>query len=77
MLSATMNATMTQQTPQPVILVTGAARRVGASIARTLHAAGGRLCLHYRNSADDARSLAAELNALRDARLSRPCVPDQ
>lgn len=66
MLSATMNATMTQQTPQPVILVTGAARRVGASIARTLHAAGGRLCLHYRNSADDARSLAAELNALRD-----------
>lgn len=64
MLSATMN-TMTQQTRPPVILVTGAARRVGAAIARSLHAAGGRLCLHYRNSADDARALASELNALR------------
>lgn len=49
----------------PVILVTGAARRVGAEIARQLHASGARLALHYRNSAGEAESLAAALNALR------------
>ena len=49
------------------VLVTGAARRVGATIARTLHAAGANLVLHYRSSADDAAALAAELNALRSA----------
>jgi len=49
----------------PVILVTGAARRVGAEIARALHAAGATVALHYRTSADAAATLAAELNALR------------
>jgi pteridine reductase len=49
----------------PVILVTGAARRVGAEIARTLHAAGARVVLHYRQSATDAEALAATLNAQR------------
>jgi pteridine reductase len=49
------------------VLVTGAARRVGAVIARTLHAAGANLVLHYRSSADDATTLARELNALRPA----------
>ncbi len=48
-------------------LVTGAARRVGAVIARTLHAAGANLVLHYRSSADDATALARELNGLRPA----------
>src|ERR1700737_2829526 len=46
-------------------LVTGAARRVGASIARTLHAAGADVMLHYRSSADDAAALMRELNASR------------
>jgi pteridine reductase len=46
-------------------LVTGGARRVGAAIARRLHAAGANLVLHYRDSAADADALAAELNALR------------
>jgi NADP-dependent 3-hydroxy acid dehydrogenase YdfG len=32
----------------PVVLVTGAARRVGAVIARTLHGAGYRVALHHR-----------------------------
>ena len=50
----------------PVILVTGAARRVGAQIARTLHAAGARIVLHYRASGSDAAALAAELNAERE-----------
>ena len=43
-------------------LITGAARRVGASIARTLHAAGADVVLHYRSSADDAAALMRELN---------------
>src|SRR5712671_5887626 len=46
-------------------LVTGGARRVGAAIARRLHAAGASVVLHYRDSATDADKLAAELNALR------------
>ncbi|HAF55710.1 MAG TPA: pteridine reductase [Thauera sp.] len=49
----------------PLILVTGAARRVGAEIARSLHAAGARVALHYRHSADEAETLAAALNAVR------------
>ncbi|MDP1652973.1 MAG: pteridine reductase [Rhodocyclaceae bacterium] len=50
----------------PVVIVTGAARRVGAEIARTLHAAGANLVLHYRASALEAESLAADLNARRE-----------
>ena len=46
-------------------LVTGGARRVGAVIARRLHAAGANVMLHYRDSAADADKLAAELNSLR------------
>jgi pteridine reductase len=48
-----------------VILITGAARRVGAQIARTLHAAGGRILVHYRSSAAAAAALAEELNTER------------
>jgi pteridine reductase len=46
-------------------LVTGAARRVGATIARALHAAGANVVLHYRSSAEDAAALAQELNGVR------------
>ena len=49
----------------PVILITGAARRVGASIATTLHAAGARVALHARQSVDAASALAVELNTAR------------
>lgn len=48
-----------------VVLVTGAARRVGAEIARRLHAEGARLALHYRRSTGAAQALAAEFNAAR------------
>jgi Dehydrogenases with different specificities (related to short-chain alcohol dehydrogenases) len=50
---------------RPVALITGAGRRVGAVIARTLHAAGYDLALHYRRSIDDARTLADELEQQR------------
>lgn len=48
-----------------VVLVTGAARRVGAHIARTLHAAGYDIGLHYRHSDAAALALAAELEQQR------------
>jgi pteridine reductase len=49
-----------------VVLVTGGAKRVGAAICRRLHAAGASVALHYRSSAQEARALADELNALRE-----------
>ena len=48
-----------------VALVTGAARRIGAAIARRLHADGYVLGLHYRSSQAGMDALLAELNAAR------------
>jgi len=48
-----------------VALVTGAARRVGAAIARRLHAAGASVVLHYRGAEAEAAQLEKELNAAR------------
>ena len=56
---------MTTALPVPVVLVTGAARRVGAEIARVLHAAGAGVAIHYRSSATEAEELAATLNKAR------------
>jgi pteridine reductase len=44
-----------------VALITGGSRRLGAATARALHARGMRLVIHYRNSADEAEALRAEL----------------
>lgn len=73
---------MTPRQDRPVALITGAARRVGAVIARTLHAAGYDLALHYRHSVDEARALAEELQASRarsvlpvQADLADPAAP--
>ena len=46
-------------------LITGAANRLGAQIARTLHQNGANLIIHYRESAADARTLEQQLNTLR------------
>ena len=46
-------------------LVTGGARRVGAEIARTLHAAGAQVAVHFRNSTAEAEALVAALNGVR------------
>ncbi len=51
--------------PRRVVLITGAARRIGAAIARTLHAEGCDLALHYRGSIGDMQSLVDELEAAR------------
>lgn len=56
---------MSEPSPPPVILITGAARRVGAEIARVLHAAGATVVLHYRRSAAEAEALAGALDAVR------------
>ena len=48
-----------------VALITGAAHRVGAVIARTLHEHGMRLVLHYRSSRAAAQALQEELHARR------------
>jgi pteridine reductase len=50
---------------QGVALVTGAARRLGAAIARELHASGMQVVVHYRTSEAEAQQLAASLNAIR------------
>lgn len=52
--------------PRPVAFVTGAAKRIGAVIARHLHAAGHDLVLHYRSSAQPMQALLADLNAQRE-----------
>jgi pteridine reductase len=46
-------------------LITGAARRIGAAVARRLHAEGMNVVLHYRSSEQEAQALCHSLNALR------------
>ncbi len=48
-----------------VALITGAAQRIGAEIARSLHAQGMDLALHYRSSASAAMDLKKELEGSR------------
>ena len=50
---------------EPVALVTGAARRVGARIVRELHAAGMSVAIHFHRSRKDAESLREELEEAR------------
>ena len=47
----------------PVVLVTGAAKRLGREIALALAAAGWRLAIHYRSSAAEASATVAECSA--------------
>ena len=50
---------------RPTALVTGAAARIGASIASRLHERGCDLVLHYNSNRSGAERLAAELNEVR------------
>ncbi|MFT5220133.1 MAG: pteridine reductase [Planctomycetota bacterium] len=46
-------------------LITGAANRLGAQIARTLHQNGANLIIHYRRSETAAMALVDDLNRIR------------
>ena len=66
------------------MLITGGARRVGAEVARTLHAAGANMFIHYRSSAAAAIALADSFNKMRPrsaaihaAHLLNPDAPDE
>lgn len=48
-----------------VVLITGAARRIGAEIACHLHEKGADVMLHYRSSQANAEALADQLNRRR------------
>lgn len=48
-----------------VVLVTGAARRVGAAIARCLHAEGASVVIHYHRSKQEAIELKEDLEQTR------------
>ena len=50
---------------RPAIIITGAAKRVGAAIARALHAAGANVIVHCNQSRPEADALVRELNELR------------
>lgn len=50
---------------RPVALITGGSRRIGAAIARSLHAAGYDLALHHRRDDDRMDALLAELESAR------------
>lgn len=61
--------------PMSWALVTGAAARGGAAIARALHARGLAVVIHHSpRSADPAAALAAELEALRPGSTRLWCV---
>jgi len=52
-------------TPPKVVLITGAARRIGAALARHLHHIGYRVLIHYHHSVNEANALCAELERQR------------
>ncbi|GFZ76095.1 pteridine reductase [Pseudohongiella nitratireducens] len=54
--------TTSQPSDSPVVLVTGAARRIGAEIVRHFHARGYRVLIHCRHSLNEARALAEACN---------------
>lgn len=46
-------------------LITGSAKRIGATIAEHLHSAGMNVVIHYNNSAKEAHELVRKLNGAR------------
>lgn len=54
-----------QKLTDKVALVTGAARRIGATTVSMLHEQGATVIVHYRNSKVDAEKLRDNLNVIR------------
>jgi pteridine reductase len=50
---------------QKNVLITGAAKRIGAACARRLHREGCHVIVHYKSSEREALELCSELNRLR------------
>lgn len=48
------------------VFITGAAQRIGAEVARTLHQVGANVIIHYRSSQVAAESLQTSLNQQRE-----------
>ena len=55
-----MSASPAQPLDGKIVLVTGAARRIGRSIALRLHAAGARVLIHYSKSESEAWQTAVD-----------------
>ena len=58
---------MTQPLAGQTVLITGGARRLGAAMARALHAVGANIVIHHLTSAQAAATLIAALNQARAA----------
>ena len=57
-----------------VALITGAARRIGAEIAQTLHDAGMNIVLHYHVCEEEAASLCKRFNQKRERSAVAICA---
>jgi NAD(P)-dependent dehydrogenase (short-subunit alcohol dehydrogenase family) len=64
---------MPPASPAPVVLVTGAARRLGREIALSLAGAGWRVAVHYRGSEQDAIKTVADCARLAGAAAHFHC----
>ena len=56
---------MEKRSERKVVLITGAARRVGQCLATSCHQQGMNILLHYNQSETEAKTLAKKLNDLR------------
>lgn len=59
-----MSAPATPTPTPPVVLVTGAAKRLGREVALCLAANGWRVAVHYRDSVEEARQTVADCSRL-------------
>ncbi|GAB1261232.1 pteridine reductase [Aurantivibrio plasticivorans] len=50
---------------QPVVLITGAARRIGAEVSSLLHSSGFNVIIHCNQSLSEAEALCEQLNRAR------------
>ena len=64
---------MQQTSPAPVVLVTGAAKRLGRAIALALAAGGWQVAVHYRHSVEDASKTVADCADISGASAAFDC----
>jgi NAD(P)-dependent dehydrogenase (short-subunit alcohol dehydrogenase family) len=67
---------MSRELEGKVVLVTGAAKRIGRGIALRLAAEGARVAIHYFESEDEARRTAAECGGAPVFRANLESVPE-